>query len=191
MKPGARSRSQWQTANSILTTATEVTPAAVWAIGVYTLHHSIDLAEIWAGQHPLDGEYRGGGSIGGNSWRTYEIRSGRLRVKEGCDDQPFLTVRTRDVEALVHADLITADLVGAVRELHAERRRLSGITQDHNDRYIRGDNPPDRDTVMAHGEVWADIERRCRDAAADVWESVRPRQRATQLDLFDLAGGAR
>jgi hypothetical protein len=191
MKPGARSRSQWQTANSILTTATEPTPAALWAMGVYLLGHSIYLAEIWADQHPLDGEYGGGGSIGGNSWRTYEIRSGRLRVKEGGDDQPCLILRTRAIEALVAIGRVPAGLVEAARELHVERRRLSGITQDHNQRYILGENPPDRDEVLAHGEIWADIERRCRDAAADVWEHVRPRQQATQLDLFDLAGGSR
>lgn len=191
MKPGARSRSLWQTANSVLTTATEPTPAAVWAVGVYTLGHSIDLAEIWADQHPLDGEYKGGGAIGGNSWRTYEIRSGRLRVKDGGDDQPCLIVRTRDVEALVAASRVPGALVEAVSEIHVERRRLSRITQEHNERRILCDNPPDLDEVLAHGEVWADIERRCRDVAAEVWEHVRPRQQPVQLDLFALAGGDR
>jgi hypothetical protein len=188
MSPGLRAWSLWSAANDVLATATEPTPTVVWAAGVYVLHHSIKLAEIWSDQHPLDGEYGGGGTLSHpRVWRKYEIRSGRFTLS--APDRALLTVRTRAIEALVALDQVPAELVEACRTLHVERRRLSGITQDHNDRYIRCNNPPSRDEVLAHGELWGDIERRCRDAAAHIWEHVRPRPKPAQLELFAVGAG--
>jgi hypothetical protein len=182
--PGRRAWSLWSVANDVIAKATDPTPTVVWAAGVYVLHHTVSLAQIWAGRHPLDGEYVQGGTLPRGQ---YHIRSGRFIIDDYAG--AVVTIRTRQIEALVAADQVPTELVDACHALHVERRRLSGITQDHSDRRIRCDNPPSLDEVLAHGAVWGDMERRCRDAAADIWAHVRPQQRADQLELFEV--GAR
>ena len=180
MKPGKRAWSLWSTANGVLATATEPTPTTTWAAGVYLLHHSIDLAAVWAGQHPLDGDHGRGGTIPipGGGTRTYDVGAGRVRIEDwtgGGSRRTALTIRTRAVEALVAVDRVPAALIAAAELLHAERRRLSAITLEHNDRYLRGDNPPGPAERLAHGAAEADVERRCRDAAAGAghWQPAR------------------
>jgi hypothetical protein len=195
VKAGQRAWSLWTVANGVLATASEPTPTVVWASGVYLLHHSVTLAAIWAGQHPLDGEYGGGGTIyvPGLVTRAYDIRDGRMLIKDYTGAGPMrvaVTIRTRAIEAQAAVDAVPAGLVDACRTLHVERRRLSSITMEHSDRRIRCDKPPGREEILAHGELWGNVERRCRDAAADVWECLRPRERPVQLDLFSV-GGAR
>lgn len=186
-----RSGPQWVRAGRILNTARTVTPEVVWACGPYLAQHAARIAAIWNGGHPLN-DGRGGTMDHGQ----YHVRGGRIIVIGYTDTggrYERLVIPTRAVEQLV-ADraAFPAALVAAADAVLAERLKVTTADMGLNQRYLLGEDPPNRDERDAQFRWYADVERRCQDVAADLWQHViPPPAKPVQLDLFDLAGGAR
>ncbi|MFI7547229.1 hypothetical protein [Actinoplanes sp. NPDC049599] len=183
-----RSGPQWAHASGILNTARTVTPEVVWACGPYLAQHAYTIAAIWTGEHPLND-----GRSGSLDRGQYHVRRSRIIVIDYTDTggrHERLVIPTRAVERLV-ADraAFPAGLIAAADEVLAERLQVTTAQMAHNQRYLLGQDPPSRDERDAQFRWHADVERRCQDVAADLWQHVcPPPPKPVQLGLFDLAG---
>jgi len=186
-----RALNQRLEARAILSAATPG-PASddlIWAVGVQYAQHPWNIVHAWRGD-PLIGHELHSASLDNHLWIT--AASGRITIGT-LDDPPIVRLDQSTVRRLI-ADTrrFPAGLVAEVRALYDERTAHGRANIDRYARYQRGE--ADRETDAERDDRFAqycDIERRCDDAGARVWDHVRPQQRPEQLDLFAAFGGAR
>lgn len=193
-------------ARSILATASSGSDPTVlaWAAGVVEACHALYLADIPIPPDAIRPSHHGVGLPGEHLWYLGEAggwsvyRSVRNEARPIAkhrgvtyyeyDRQPIAAGSWAAVRALVD-DRVTPRLRAEIEDVLAQRR-------EHTPRYDPAETRRDWTDAdwaaeFARQDVRADIERRCYDLAARVWDRLRPARPVVpdeQLSLFDLAG---
>lgn len=157
-------RRQRNEAYDILSTCTPATPRSTvaWAAGVMEGHHaSYFYGPVTAKTFPVAGS---GSSL--EYGRQYDADRKGLRVTAGGSRDTVAAVTWKHVSDLFGPDTIPADLQAEILDALDERRRRTHI-------FPPGYSPTwaERDRV---DEAWSEIEDRCYELGARVWELARP-----------------
>ena len=173
-------------ARGVLSTCTEVDRDVLWAVGAVELAHAWDFstwppdpkhfAPSHAGSQLDRGRWYGAGRTG---WRVYRL----ARTEKTLTVEPIVSGGWPEVVRPVTAARVGAVLVDEIAAAVAVRSRMA---LEHL-RDTSSPRLPD-EVVLEQGRLWGDIERRCYDLAAQVWDRLRPDW--ALLDRFDLAGAA-